>query len=199
MGPSRISGFSAPKIYGELATSFSHVHPLTCGLMANRRGKILVAVPIVLVAIAGALGAWVFHSLSWKGPQTGESITIRELNLERDYGNGILTVHFTFKNKTSTPVVLAPPAVMLITGGDDMVDLFKLPNSQESRQGVQVAPGYKQQTALKFWLKPEHLKGELFLVNGEEKAKIKSATPVSFDGLADDYSAKIRSVDWALE
>ena len=167
--------------------------------MADQSGKWKIAV-LAVVAITAGLGAYLLWGQSWRGPKTGESITIHGLELKRDYSNGILAVEFSYKNQTETPVALAPPMIMLETGGGEMVDLFSLPNANpNSRAGISVDPGKEERTALKFWLKPEHLNGELFLVSKSERAMVKSKTPIDITAVANTETVQIKSVDWPLK
>lgn len=130
------------------------------------------------------------------GPETVPTRSLHLLGamLERDYGNARLDLDVRVANRGLHPLLLTPPQVRLLAGGDAEREVppFLLP----AERPPEVSPGATSEVRLRYWLEADDLKGALWLQLGEEKIRVKSDSAFDLEQLENRKPVRLGGLEW---
>ena len=158
---------------------------------------------VLLIVLIGGLGL-VFYQ-KHAGDQFEDAadtpgfIEIRKVELERDYGYGILSVTFSYDNKTGADIQTASPQsteaeTQLLTVTGHKPDLFFLPG----KFPPVLKAGEKSMVTLDYWVERSHLRGALYLVIKGEKAIVKDRKPFALDAVENQKTLSFTTPEWKI-
>ena len=118
-------------------------------------------------------------------------LVVTGLTLTRDYGNARLDIAFNYDNRGGTEITLAPPAVVLRAGDENVPPFFLVGDFPDP------LPADRRTTSTaKYWLEPEHFSQPItFEVNGESVA-LKSSEPFDIESLKNAEPTAVTLGNW---
>ncbi len=118
-------------------------------------------------------------------------LAVTKLTLTRDFGNARLDIAFTYDNRGGAEITLAPPAVLLLAGEENVPPFFLVGDFPDPLPADRRTTG-----TAKYWLEPEHFALPItFEVMGESIA-LKTSADFDIKSLANAEPTTLTPGNW---
>jgi len=150
-----------------------------------KRPEVWILLILIVVGIAYVLvtsekkggGDDLADAPAQQGDVVAGRLELENLSLTRDYGNARLDITVAVDNRGRAEIRTVPPAVRLVTGGDEDVQPFFLAGDFPP----DIPADARATVTLKYWLEPEHFAGALLLEISGDSIPVKPAQPFDLE------------------